>query len=66
MVREEVTAEWADGVSDKRDQAMMLRAHGKANDISYMDQWRIAMEEWDQEGANQKIACGDRTGSLDQ
>ena len=33
MVREEAIAEQADGVSEKRYQAMMLREHGKAHDI---------------------------------
>ena len=66
MVSKEVTLEWANGVSDKRDQAMMLMEHVKAHAITYMDQWSIAMEDSNQEGANQKTACGDGTRSLDQ
>ena len=34
MIKEEVTEKWTDGIIDKggkRDQAMMLRAHGKAH-----------------------------------
>ena len=49
--------------SKKRDRAIMLKhmakAHGKPNSFAYMDQWKLAMEDWDQERANEEIACGD-------
>ena len=68
MIEEGVTEKWVNEVIEKggkRDQAMMLRAHGKAHAIAYMDQWRIAMEDWNRERANQKTRCADGTWSLD-
>ena len=55
MVKREVTK--------RRDRAIMLKhmakTHGKPYAFAYMDQWKLAMEEWDQERANEEIACGD-------
>ena len=55
MVKREVTK--------KRDWAIMLKnmekAHGKPYAFAYMDQWKLAMEDWDHERANKEIACGD-------
>ena len=42
------------------------KAHGKPHAFAYMDQWRLAMEDWDQEGANQETACGDGDRNLDK
>ena len=35
------------------------KAHGKPYAFAYMDQWKLAMEDWDQERANEEIAFGD-------
>ena len=55
MVKREVTK--------RRDRAIMLKhmekTHGKPYAFAYMDQWKLAMEDWDQERTNEGIACGD-------
>ena len=69
MVKKEVIEECANGISDKRDkrdQEIMLKEHGKAHAIAYMDQWSVAKVEQDQDRANQKATCGNGTWSLGQ